>query len=56
MLDTTPHAEDAQILQLTDSFHVKGSVCIAPNFSILQTYLSLVFWCVLGQKQQKKVL
>lgn len=37
MLDTIPHAEDAQMLQLTDSFYVKGSVHIAPNFDILQT-------------------
>lgn len=55
MLDTNPHAEDAQMLQLTDSLHVKGSVHIAPNFNILQT-LRPHFWCVLGQKQQRKVL
>lgn len=37
MLDITPHTEDAQMLQLTNSFNVKGSVQIAPNFYILQT-------------------
>lgn len=36
-LDTIPHAEDAQMLQLTDTFHVKVSVHIAPNFNILRT-------------------
>lgn len=56
MLGTTPDAEDAQIQQLTDSFHVKGSVCIAPNFSILQTFCPLFLVCFRTETTRKSTL